>query len=392
MRISFPRVLFTFTLLNFVLIAQAVHAKDNLIGFDGLPEFATNVGDFGVTITGASVLTCGGTLNCGPFPPFSGKNVIYDNPSNGGTILASFDKKTVGRVDKVSARITGNTNISMEAYTSDNILISSVSTGGANYVGSGTGIPANKLLLIELTDSDKDKSIAKVIFHDHGNTFTIDDLYFRSNNLSIAIDAGHGAIIKNGTPQYQRSPSPTYGVIEDVVVLEISNSIKSNLENDGYDVIMTRTGNNAPFAPPNCNVPCLIDTSKRAQWAKKQEVDMLVSVHTNGGVPTANGTETFYSGQAKIGSSKLAQNILNQQVGLGLKLRGGGAQNSAKSNVITVPNYISALTEIAFHSNSELATGQIVTDEERLADIGFRSSAANAISVGIKNTIKDLGY
>ena len=350
------------------------------LGFDGVPDLSLNIDDFGVTFAGAQVLACGASLNCGPFPPFSGKNVVYDAPNLGsGVITATFDIHVTGRVDKVSARITGNRNVTMTAFNANGGVLGSMQTGGPNYVGSGSGLPPNILLEIESTSD----AIAKVVFHDSGNTYTIDDFAFRGAMQTVVLDPGHGQILKNGVPQYERPPTPTYGLVEDNLTLDMAFSAKSELESAGTTVYLTRQTALAPFAPPNCPVPCFADINKRARWAEKQEPDVLVSIHTNAGPPTANGTEAYYSTIASDpDSTSLAQFVVARVAALGLRNRGVKQTNFNIINTSTVP---STLVEVAFHSNSQLAAGQSITDEDRLNDPAFRFLAAKAIADAIQD-------
>lgn len=360
------------------ILTIAQPTNEVTLGFDGLPDLSLNVDDFGVHFTGAQVLACGGSLNCGPFPPFSGANVIYDGPGSGGLITATFDPDITGDVDKLSARITGNRNITMTAFDSQGTAVGTAQTGGANYVGSNTGIPANKLL--EVISSSE--PIVRVTFRDGGNTFTIDDFTFRSNRKTVVIDPGHGYILENGVPTYQRPPSPTYGLIEDQLTLMISGIVSAELQSKQIKVFLTRTSDAAPFAPSNCSVPCFADLNKRARWAEKQEADLLVSIHTNAGPPTGNGSESYWSTIAPSpDSANLAQNVLSEVVLLGLQNRGVKQENFNIINT-SIP---SCLIEVAFHSNSQLASGQAITDEARLNDPSFRAAVGKAIADGIQN-------
>lgn len=346
------------------------------LGFDGLSDLSLMVDDFGVHFNGAQVLACGGSLNCGPFPPFSGANVIFDIPGLGGLITATFDPPVTGAVSKVSARVTGNRNVTMTAFGAQGQILGMAETGGANFVGSNTGIPPNKLL--QVTSSTD--PIMKVTFHDSGNTYTIDDFAFEGSLKSVVIDPGHGQILRNGVLTYQRPPSPTFGLFEDVLTLDMSNFVRSELQADNVTVLLTRETDLAPFAPPNCAIPCFADLNKRARWAEKQEPDLMVSIHTNAGAPTANGSESFYSTSSPSpDSSSLAQFVLSRVVALGLRNRGVKQNNF---NIINT-SMPSALIEVAFHSNSQLAAGQTITDEARLNDSAFRFFAAKAISNGI---------
>jgi hypothetical protein len=126
-------------------------------------QFLALGADFGGT---ASVLQAGTTLN--PlFPPNSGVNVIYDDPSLGSGII---------RVDAVSSLwafaggyVTGNTDVTLTAYAIDGTVLGSASTGGANYVGAGTGLLPNIYLSVAA------QGIAYVEFSDTGNTYVVDD-------------------------------------------------------------------------------------------------------------------------------------------------------------------------------------------------------------------------
>jgi hypothetical protein len=114
------------------------------LGFDGLADLAANIDDFGAHFTGATVLACGGSLNCAQFPPFSGRNVIYDTIGLGGLITVTFDPSITGHVGDVSARVTGNRVITMTAYDRLGAMLGTTQTPGPNYVGSG--LPPNILL------------------------------------------------------------------------------------------------------------------------------------------------------------------------------------------------------------------------------------------------------
>lgn len=265
----------------------------------------------------------------------------------------------------------------MTAFGPQGQILAAASTGGANFVGSATGIPANKLLEVLSSGTP----IASVTFRDSGNTFTVDNFTFRAAMRSVVIDPGHGQIVKDGVPTYQRALSPTFGLVEDVLTLDIATTTRTRLQALGVTAMLTRTGSLAPFAPPNCAVPCIADVDKRARWAEKQEPDLMISIHTNAsGTATANGAESFYSSIAPSpGSSELAQFVLSRVVALGLRDR-----NVKQTNYNIINTSMPAtLIELAFHSNSEKATGQTITDEQRLNDPAFRASAASAIVDGI---------
>jgi hypothetical protein len=131
-------------------------------------QFLALGADFGGT---ASILQAGASLNT-IYPPNSGINVIYDDPSLGAGII---------RVDAVGlpwamagGYVTGMTDITMTAYASDGSVLGTASTGGANYSGAGTGLSPNIFLSVAAS------GIAYVEFSDFGNTYTVDDFTFEA--------------------------------------------------------------------------------------------------------------------------------------------------------------------------------------------------------------------
>lgn len=354
--------------------------NDITLGFDGLADLASNVDSFGVSFTGASVLQCGSSLNCGPYPPFSGKNVVYDTLGAGGVITARFESSATGNVRKVSARVTGSRSITMSAFDDGGALVGSVSTGGANFVGSNTGLPPN--MLLALTAQTGGKPIRSVSFRDGGNTFTVDNFTY-SKSKTIMLDPGHGQIKVGNVLKYQRPATDTYQLYEDVLSLEIATLARAQLEKN-YAVTLTRSGATAPFAPADCGVPCNIDLEKRRELAEKYETDVFLSLHTNASSnKKVNGNEAFYKGSGN-NSSDLASRVASAISGTGLTNRG----SSAFSYRVLSPTMSNTLAEIAFHTNSELATGQAITDEFRLSDATHKASIANAMAKAIDDFIK----
>ncbi|MGO9113053.1 MAG: hypothetical protein ACLP9L_27795 [Thermoguttaceae bacterium] len=144
------------------------------IDFDDLASETIVTNQYsGVSFTGAEILTAGVSLNP-EFPPVSGSNVVYDYSN--GIITAA---PTAGTWDFVGGYITGNTSITLFAYDASNDLLGEVSTGGANYVGSGTGLNPNIFLSLSKPD------IAYVSFHDTGNTFTLDNFEYEASSSVV---------------------------------------------------------------------------------------------------------------------------------------------------------------------------------------------------------------
>jgi hypothetical protein len=143
--------------------------------FDNLPENTIVTNQFlpEVSFTGAQVITAGSRLNPA-FPPVSDPNVVYDFLD--GTITVNFNHPGNG-VYFVRAFVTGNTSIT-ESIFRGSTLLGSVSTGGANFVGAGTGIPPN--VFLSLNEPDGVGEITRVVFTNNlgtGNTFTLDNFF-----------------------------------------------------------------------------------------------------------------------------------------------------------------------------------------------------------------------
>jgi len=389
--------LITIIMLTCATVCNAA-PKDITLGFDGLADLSTNLNAFGVSFTGATVLACGGTLNCGYFPPFSGRNVIYDTSGGNGVITAVFDASATGPVRKVSVRITGNRNITMTAFDKDNAVLDIAETGGANYVGVGT---PNKLVTVE----SETVPIASVNFHDSGNSYTIDDFTFRSDRYVVVLDPGHGQLLdKDGvTLHYQRPASPTFGLREDNLTLLIANAAKSQLEVDNkYTVYLTRTGSRAPITErgiTGCGAPkydyCNDDLKLRVEKSRQYDLAsdvgaVFVSVHTNGSdIPIVgrlkNGTLSQYC-SGRDDYSPLAQGMLDGIVALGIKDLGIGSNcNTGVLKRMGESNIPNSLVEVAYHSNTFKISGP--TDEERLNDSTFRTNAGKSIGTAIDQYI-----
>ena len=158
-------------------------AKTTVIGFDDIPEGTIATNQFGgVTFTGASVLTEGSELNSA-YPPVSPPNVVYDYLD--GIITLNFSTN----VDAVGAFVTGDLPIS-ESIFNGATLLGTTTTGGANEVGSGTGLSPNIFLnLASSTD------ITSAVF-DNGTGGTESDTFTLDN---VTVDGG--AITVSGVPE-----------------------------------------------------------------------------------------------------------------------------------------------------------------------------------------------
>lgn len=146
------------TVIDFESLADGEIVYDQFLGLGVI--FGGNV----------SVLQDGTSLNP-DFPPHSGINVIYDDPALGP---GAFRMIAVGPLWAMAGGyVTGNTDVTLTAYALDHSVLGTTSTGGANYIGAGTGLLPNIFLSISAPD------IFYVVFSDSGNSFTVDDFTFQ---------------------------------------------------------------------------------------------------------------------------------------------------------------------------------------------------------------------
>ena len=160
-----------------------------------------------------------------------------------------------------------------------------------------------------------------------------------------------------------------------MINLGIYKEVKEILENAGYTVSMTRTGD---------TLPSLVE---RPTQANAENAAVFVSIHINSvdNAPNANGTEVYYAdsnnGNAYgTTSEKLATNILNRMLYyMGSTNRGVKTAEHAVTKRCKMP---AALTEVGFITNPT-EVYNMTTDE-------YQYKAAQGIAEGIMITLKDI--
>jgi N-acetylmuramoyl-L-alanine amidase len=198
----------------------------------------------------------------------------------------------------------------------------------------------------------------------------------------IVLDAGHGG----ADPGTQNL---ALHLEEKNLTLDVVLRLKKLLEGRGYQVILTRSGDNklAPLQRP--------DLEERDEVANRAKADLFLSVHFNHAVPAVTGTETYVmtpqfetsSGGAKDAVVDKAfpgnqQDFANVVLGYHLHRSLLAGLNSVdrglKRNrymVLEFPDCPAALVEAAYLSNN--------TDASRLATPEFRQRVAQALADGI---------
>jgi N-acetylmuramoyl-L-alanine amidase len=177
------------------------------------------------------------------------------------------------------------------------------------------------------------------------------------NKLTIAIDAGHGG-------SNTGAGGPT-GSSEKALTLAVSLKLQKALEQQGANVIMTRTTEK------------FVDNKDRILFYRDSIPDLLISIHLNSAADPirVSGTSTFYR---YIGFKNLSHDIYKRMLELGLKDYGNtGSFNFMLNSPIEYPN---ALVETLFLSNPE--------DEMKILDEKFQQLIADKIVLGIKDFLE----
>lgn len=174
------------------------------------------------------------------------------------------------------------------------------------------------------------------------------------NNLTIAVDAGHGG-------SNTGAGGPT-GSSEKMLTLAVSLKLQNALQLLGAKVIMTRSTEK------------FVDNLDRVLFYRDSMPDLLISIHLNsaGDPIRVTGTSTFYR---YIGFRNLSNSIYKRMLELGLKEMGNNGSFNFMLNSPT--EYPNALVETLFLSNPE--------DEMKILDEKFQQQIADKIVLGIKD-------
>ena len=198
-----------------------------------------------------------------------------------------------------------------------------------------------------------------------------------NNKKTIAIDPGHNYGGDRGAES--TIDGRTYEEVE--LNMEVSLKLKTELEERGYDVVMTREEGDEEKIEESQSL------KNRVIIANNAKADFFVSIHHNSasGIQTAKGVETYYSsaeqgdefkgGAAfnKIDISKKMATIINNNIVKDLNLNNRGIKDS--SLFIRSTNMPSVLVEVGFITNEEEA--------ERCSDSKSQQKVAEAIADAI---------
>lgn len=160
------------TILIFSLLTAGSQATT--IDFEGLPDL-TPVGStysaFGLSLTGATAITSGLSLNEFEFPPKSGSNVVFDD---GGPISGEFATP----VTSLGAYLTHAQTITLSLYSAGGSLIATVTSASTDNLPSTGGSPNEFLSYVSAVGIKSFSFSGSSI----GESFTLDDLTFDTSS------------------------------------------------------------------------------------------------------------------------------------------------------------------------------------------------------------------
>ena len=187
------------------------------------------------------------------------------------------------------------------------------------------------------------------------------------NNIPkyIVIDPGHGGIDGGGVSKT--------GVYEKNINLIVSYYLKLYLENSGYNVKMTRTGD-YDLACKNSDNRKSEDINKRVEIINEENVILYISIHCNKfNDSNIRGAQTFYNINNE--ESRKLSNIIQNKLNTILK----------NTNRITKDITGKYLVDNAIKTGSLIEIGFLSNDDELklLMDKSYLDKVAYCIYIGI---------
>ncbi len=176
--------------------------------------------------------------------------------------------------------------------------------------------------------------------------------------LTVAIDAGHGGTNLGACGLRSK-------ICESVLNLAIAQKLKTQLEDKGATVIMTRDRDT------------LIGNNDRILNLRKAKPDLLISIHNNSAADTVKikGTSTYYK---HLGFRPLSQAILKRVLELDVDEYGNVGRFNFTLNSPT--DYPNVLVEGLFLSQPD--------DEAKIIDPDFQQDLVSKITKGVEDWLK----
>jgi len=178
-----------------------------------------------------------------------------------------------------------------------------------------------------------------------------------ASNPLIVIDAGHGGA---------DSGCIKGDVLEKDINLSIAKKIRDQLNARGYDVLMTREGDDT------------ISLEERVKLANENGATIYISIHQNSyeeETEDVHGIETYYSAESEVDSKRLAQ-LMQQQLTDSTDARDRSILANENLYVIRETNMPACLVETGFLSNKK-ECGLLAADD-------YQQQIAESIVSGVE--------
>ena len=179
----------------------------------------------------------------------------------------------------------------------------------------------------------------------------------QSGRLLVVLDPGHGGSDPGAVG--------IGGLQEKQIVLPIAQQVAAYLEQQGVQVILTRTDDSD------------VELEPRVQIAEQSNASLFVSIHANSismDRPEVNGVETYY-----FSSGEQMAQVIQDSLVQGTDMNDKGI-HQARFYVLRRTTMPAVLIETGFVTGRE--------DAAHLADEGFRNRMARAIAQGILQYIR----
>lgn len=187
--------------------------------------------------------------------------------------------------------------------------------------------------------------------------------------ITVVLDAGHGG--KDDGARYS-------GVKEQYVNLSLVKEIKTQLEQLGIKVILTRKGN-YDLASTASKSRKKEDIKKRVEIINEKEVDLFISVHMNAYIDSSvKGSQIYYKEDNKA-SFKLANDIHNEMIKITSQDMG---VRIGEYYILENSKKVGVLIEAGFLSNR--------SDRNNLQDKNYLKKLSIQIKKGIIQFLRDI--
>lgn len=284
-------------------------------------------------------------------------NEFLDSIRFNNTYLANGEGFADALSGSAAAAITSSPIILVNSSTtSEPIIQSALNTISTVSILGGTAVIPDTLVQNLISSAESTSTTSAAIGTVPSST--------TSSSIKVCIDPGHGG--------YDSGAVGPTGALEKNVTLAVALKVGKILEQNGIEVVYTRTSDNVPW--PSDVVQ---DLQMRCDISNNAEAQYFVCIHANSADdPTARGTETYYCDGSSEGQ-KLAQAIQQELIKVnGLEDRGIKTANYYVLKNTSAP---AILTELAFISNSK--------EEALLTSDDFQNKCAQAIAVGVLESI-----